>query len=141
VKVCGRVPGRSFTLRYGEELMKVLIVDDNALTRYTIRALLGKLGHEVLGEAEDSDSALKAYAELKPEVVFLDLILPGKSGLEILEEIRSMDPSAKVVILTAVDQTEMDRKLSEKGVTAIIRKPFSYEEFKASVGRIAADLL
>jgi two-component system, chemotaxis family, chemotaxis protein CheY len=121
--------------------MKVLIVEDNALTRYTIRTLLLKLGHEVVGEAEDAESALKAYSELKPEVVFLDLILPGRSGVEILEDIRALDPAARVVILTAVDQAELDRRLSDKGVTAIIRKPFSYEEFKESVNRIAADIV
>ena len=117
--------------------MKVLIVEDNALTRYTIKTLLQKMGHEVVGEAEDSESALEAYKKTKPEIVFLDLILPGKSGLEILEELKAFDPSAKVVILTAVDQSEMDRRLSNGGVTSIIRKPFSYEEFKESVNRIA----
>lgn len=117
--------------------MKVLIIEDNALTRYTIKSLLLKLGHEVVGEAEDAESAIKAYTALKPEAVFLDLVLPGKSGVEILEEIRRMDPGARVVIVTAVEQAELDRGLSDKGVAAIIRKPFSYEEFKAAVNRIA----
>ena len=58
--------------------MKVLIVEDNALTRYTIKTLLQKMGHEVVGEAEDAESAVKTYKETKPEIVFLDLILPGK---------------------------------------------------------------
>ena len=57
--------------------MKVLLVEDNALTRYTIRALLEKLGHEVVAEAEDGDSAVKCFREHTPDVVFLDLILPG----------------------------------------------------------------
>jgi len=121
--------------------MKVLIVEDNALTRYTIKSLLLKIGHEVVGEAEDGDGALKVYAETKPEVVFLDLILPGKSGVEILEDLRRIDPAARVVILTAVEQSELDRRLSDRGVTAIIRKPFSYEEFKEAVGRIAAGII
>ena len=121
--------------------MKILIVEDNALTRYTIKSLLLKLGHEVVGEAEDGDAAVKAYAASKPEVVFLDLILPGKSGVEILEDLRALDPSARVVILTAVEQDELDRRLSDKGVTAIIRKPFSYEEFKDAVSRIASAII
>ena len=116
--------------------MKVLIIDDNALTRYTIKSLLQKLGHEVVGEAEDGDSALKLYAGLKPEIVLLDLILPGKSGVEILEDIRKMDPAARVVIISAVEQDELDRRLLDRGVTAVIRKPFSYEEFKEAVNRL-----
>ena len=116
--------------------MKALIVEDNALMRHTIKSILLKLGHEVVGEAEDSVSAIKAYSEFKPEVVFLDLVLPGKSGVEILDEIRGVNPEARIVVVTAVEQDEIDRRLSNKGVTAIIRKPFSYEEFKAAVSRI-----
>ena len=120
--------------------MKVLIIDDNALTRYTIKTLLVKLEHKVAGEVEDGDEALKAYTALKPDVVFLDLILPGKSGVEILEDLLKLDASAKVVIITAVEQEELDRKLANKGISGVIRKPFSFEEFKEAVGGIARRL-
>ena len=110
--------------------MRVLLVEDNALTRFTIKSLLDKLGHEVVAEAEDGPSAVKYFTELKPDVVFLDLILPGRSGVEILEDLRAVDPAAKVVVVTAVEQDEIDRRLSDKGVNAILRKPFSFEDFK-----------
>ena len=116
--------------------MRVLIVDDNELMRYTIRALLTELNHEVVGEAEDGERAIKACAALKPEVVFLDLIMPGRSGVDILADIRKLDPKVKVVVITAVDQKELDRKLANKSVTAVIRKPFSYDEFKEAVSRM-----
>ncbi|MEI7480790.1 MAG: response regulator [Elusimicrobiota bacterium] len=116
--------------------MKALIVEDNALMRYTIKSLLLKLGHEVVGEAGDAESAINAYTALKPEVVFLDLILPGRSGVEILEVLRGLDPKIKVVVVTAIEQTELDRKLSNKGVMTVIRKPFSYEEFKEALSHI-----
>ena len=111
--------------------MRVLLVEDNALTRYTIKSLLDKLGHEVVAEAEDGPSAVKYFTEFKPDVVFLDLILPGKSGVEILEDLRAVDPRARVVVVTAVEQDEIDRRLSDKGVNAILRKPFSFDDFKA----------
>ncbi len=110
--------------------MKVLLVDDNALTRYTIKSLLEKLGHEVVGEAEDGAAAVRLYGESRPDVVFLDLILPGRSGVEILGDLRALDPAARVVVVTAVEQDEIDRRLSDKGVSAILRKPFSFEDFK-----------
>lgn len=110
--------------------MKVLLVEDNALTRYTIKSLLEKLGHEVVGEAEDGASAVKCFGELKPDVVFLDLILPGKSGVEILEDLRALDPKVRVVVITAVEQDEIDRRLSDTGVSAILRKPFSFDDFR-----------
>jgi two-component system chemotaxis response regulator CheY len=117
--------------------MKVLLVEDNALTRYTIKSLLEKLGHEVVGEAEDGPSAVKFFTELKPDVVFLDLILPGKSGVEILEDLRAIDPDARVVVVTAVEQDEIDRRLADKGVNAILRKPFSFDDFKALMKALA----
>lgn len=117
--------------------MRVLLVDDNALTRFTIKSLLDKLGHEVVAEAEDGAAAVKFFSELKPDVVFLDLILPGKSGVEILEDLRAVDPAARVVVVTAVEQDEIDRRLTDKGVAAILRKPFSFEDFKALMKDIA----
>jgi DNA-binding NarL/FixJ family response regulator len=122
---------------YGGKAMRILIVDDNELMRRTIRAFLVDIGHEVVGEAEDGASAVKNYIALKPEMVFLDLILPGRSGEEILEDLRKIDPKVRVVIITAVSQIEVDRKLLKKGVTAVIHKPFSYEEFKETLSRIA----
>jgi len=118
--------------------MRILLVEDNALTRYTIKSLLDKLGHEVVAEAENGDGAVKYFKELKPDVVFLDLILPGKSGVEILEDLLAVDPAARVVILTAVEQDEIDRRLSNRGVRAILRKPFSYDDFKALMKSLAA---
>jgi len=117
--------------------MKVLLVDDNALTRYTIKSLLEKLGHEVVAEAEDGAAAVRLYGENKPDVVFLDLILPGRSGVEILGDLRALDPAARVVVVTAVEQDEIDRRLSDKGVSAILRKPFSFEDFKTLMKSLA----
>ncbi|MCX5784458.1 MAG: response regulator [Elusimicrobia bacterium] len=117
--------------------MKVLIVDDNELARYIIRSMLDKLGHEVVGEAGDSAEAVRHFTRLNPDVVFLDLILPGKSGVEIFDELRKINPKPKIVILTGVEQEEIDRKLSEKGADAIMHKPFSYAEFKKLLKSIA----
>ena len=117
--------------------MKVLVVEDNALTRYTIKALLNKLGHEVVAEAETGAQAVKFFSALKPDLVFLDLILPERSGVEVLEDLRAVDPAARVVVITAVDQEELDRRLSDKGVKAILRKPFSFDDFKVLMKSLA----
>lgn len=110
--------------------MKILLVDDNAFTRYIIKTLLRELGHEVAAEAETGAEAVKSFAELKPDVVFLDLILPGKFGIGVLEDLQNVNPRVRVVVITAVGQDETDRQLSDKGVYAILRKPFSLEDFK-----------
>lgn len=117
--------------------MKVLIVEDNALTRMMLRSLLEQLKWEVAGEAEDGKEAVKVFLDVRPDVVLLDLILPGQSGLLVLEDIRKADPNAKVVIITAVEQDEINKKLSDTGAIAILRKPFSFEEFRELLKRIA----
>ncbi len=117
--------------------MKILIVDDNAGTRSMIKIILERTGHKVVGEAGDGDSAIKAFAELRPEVVLLDIIMPGKSGIEVLAEIRKTDPAAKVVLVTAIDQDEVNKELFAKGAAAVIYKPFAYDDFDKVLKRIA----
>ena len=116
--------------------MKVLIVDDNASTREMLGISLERGGHEILGEAEDGQSALKAFAELRPEVVFLDIIMPGISGVVVLEEMLKINPAAKIVMLTAVDQDNITMELKSKGAAAIIFKPFSQEDLRKVFERI-----
>ncbi|PIU19212.1 MAG: hypothetical protein COT18_08575 [Elusimicrobia bacterium CG08_land_8_20_14_0_20_59_10] len=70
-------------------------------------------------------------------MVFLDIILPGKSGMEVLTDLRSLDPKARVVVITAIDQEEINRRLSDKGVHAILHKPFSFDEFKTVMESLA----
>lgn len=117
--------------------MKVLIVDDNASTRSVLRIMLEKGGHKVVGEAEDGKAALKAFVELRPDVVLLDIIMPGISGLVVLEEIRRIAPAARVIMLTAVDQDDITKELQDKGAAAIVFKPFSYDDIEKAFARIA----
>lgn len=113
--------------------MKILLVDDNLLTRSMIRDLLTEMGHQVAGEAEDGDEAIKLFTELKPELVLLDMIMPGKTGLETLKELKALDPAARIVMVTAVQQDELERQLLEGGAAAILHKPFMYGELEAVI--------
>lgn len=116
--------------------MKVLIVDDNAGTRSMMSIILKRTGHEVVGEAGDGESAVKAFKELKPDVVLLDIIMPGKSGVEVLGEIRALDPAAKVIMVTAVEQDIINSELQGKGAAAIIYKPFSFDDFEKAFKKL-----
>ncbi|MDA8130109.1 MAG: response regulator [Elusimicrobia bacterium] len=109
--------------------MKVLIVDDNEDIRGLIRAILESKGHTVAGEADDGDKAVKAFRELKPDAVLLDIIMPGKSGVDVLEELRALDQSVKIIMVTAVEQDEVNRRLLLIGASGIIYKPFSAADF------------
>jgi len=115
--------------------MKVILVDDNDITRDLMRTLLQSMGHEVAGETDNGTDAAGLFAQLRPELVLLDLIMPGKTGLEVLKEIRALDPAARVIIVSAVQQEEISRELLENGAVAVLEKPFSYAEFDEIIKR------
>ncbi len=111
--------------------MKVLVVDDNALIRSMVKDFLTDMGHEVVGEADNGNDAIKLFAATRPELVLLDLIMPGKNGIETLKEIKAIDRGARVVMVTAVQQDSVSKDLLSKGAAAILNKPFMYSELEA----------
>lgn len=113
-------------------MTRFLIVEDSIHMRYMIKRLLENMGYNVIGEAENTISALMYCHEYKPEIILLDLILPGKSGFEIIDEIRKINNSSKILVVTAVNQTDLDRQLSEKKCS-ILKKPFTKEEFEEAI--------
>lgn len=110
--------------------MKVLIVDDNIMTRSMIKDLLTEMGHEVTGEAGDGDEAVREFTAHRPELVLLDLIMPGKNGLQVLEDLKAIDPTPRIVMVTAVQQDIISRELKEKGAAGVLHKPFMYDELE-----------
>jgi DNA-binding NarL/FixJ family response regulator len=80
---------------------RILIVDDHPLTRDALAALLQQSGFTVAGQAADGETAVERAAELAPDLILLDLSLPGMNGLEALPRLRAAAPAAEVVVLTA----------------------------------------
>ena len=80
---------------------RVLIVDDHPLTREALSGLLVQHGFDVVGHASDGEEAVDVARRLQPELILLDLSMPGVSGLEALPDLRDAAPSAEVVVLTA----------------------------------------
>src|SRR5262249_27259994 len=85
---------------------RVLIVDDHPLTRDALAALLTQQGFDVVGEAEDGTAAVALAERLQPDIVLLDLAMPGMGGLTALPHIREHAPASEVVVLTASDAEE-----------------------------------
>lgn len=82
---------------------RILIVDDHPLTRDALAALLIQQGFDVVGEAEDGEQAIAQAETLQPDLVLLDLTMPGMDGLTALPRIREQAPASEVVVLTASD--------------------------------------
>jgi len=81
--------------------VRILIVDDHPITRGALAALLGQHDFSVVGEAGDGETAIELARSLQPQLVLLDLSMPGLSGLEALPRIRDAAPDCEVVVLTA----------------------------------------
>ena len=102
----------------------VLIVDDSALSRRITRRVLETAGHEVR-EAADGLAALEAYALSRPDVVLLDVTMAGLSGLEVLRQLKAIDPDARVVMATADVQASTRVMAEAGGAAGFVTKPFN----------------
>src|SRR5690606_12984624 len=103
--------GRCPVLRRSEEIIpvskRVLICDDSILMRRMISQTLSECGWECVGEASDGQEAVERYRATRPEVVTMDIVMPGSDGLYGLEEILAFDPQAKVIVVSAINQSKL----------------------------------
>ena len=108
---------------------KILIVDDAMFMRSVIRKTLSEMGYQHIFEAQDGEEALLSFREHQPDLIILDITMPGKSGIEVLEEIHDENPQLKVVMCSAIGQEMMIQKALEAGAVDFIVNPFKKEEF------------
>ncbi|NMM51234.1 response regulator [Paenibacillus aquistagni] len=103
---------------------RILIVDDAAFMRMMIRDILSKNGFEVVAEAADGAQAIEKYKEHKPDLITMDITMPEMDGITALKEIRKIDPSAKVIMCSAMGQQAMVIDAIQAGAKDFIVKPF-----------------
>ncbi|NLU36688.1 MAG: response regulator [Clostridiales bacterium] len=103
---------------------RVLVVDDAAFMRMMIRDILEKNGFEVAGEASNGLEAVKAYQEVKPDIVTMDITMPEMSGIEAVKAIKKIDPDAKIIMCSAMGQQAMVMEAIQAGAQDFIVKPF-----------------
>lgn len=105
----------------------VLIVDDAPFMRKTLADLVEALGHTVVGEAENGYAAVDLYFKLRPDVVTMDITMPEFGGLEAVKVICGVVPNAKIIMVSAMGQTEFIKDAIRSGAKDFIVKPFEYE--------------
>jgi CheY-like chemotaxis protein len=113
--------------------LKVLVVDDDPTIRDVLRAMLGFEGCQVV-DAPDGESALVMSTAVRPDVVLLDVSMPGMDGLEVCRQLKARPDPPRVVMLTARDLPEDERLGFAAGADAYLRKPFSPLEVLELVG-------
>lgn len=118
--------------------IRVLIVDDTAFMRLAIRKMLEPNGFEVVGEAENGEVAIKKYFECNPDIVTMDITMPEMTGIEALKEIRKKDPTAKIVMVSAMGQEALVKEAVMNGAATFIVKPFKDDHIIQTLKKIAS---
>ncbi len=116
--------------------ISVLIVDDNDMTRETLRVILRHDGYNVIGEALDGDAALEMATRLKPDIILLDVVMPKVSGIEALKSIRMVMQDVFVLMVTASTDQEVVSEAVKSGISGYIIKPFNAKKVLDTVGNV-----
>jgi two-component system, response regulator PdtaR len=117
-------PGPRYALRVSQTPFRVVIAEDEALIRLDLKEMLEEDGYVVVGEASDGEAAVKLTESLRPDLVMMDIKMPGLDGISAAERIAA-DHLAAVVILTAFSQRDLVLRARDAGAMAFLVKPFT----------------
>ena len=113
----------------------VLVVDDAAFMRLSIRTILERNGFEVIGEAVNGSDAIEKFKVLKPEIVTMDITMPTVDGIGALSEIIKLDPKANIIMLSAMGQEVKIREAILLGAKGFVVKPFKEENLLKALSK------
>jgi two-component system chemotaxis response regulator CheY len=108
-------------------MTRVLIADDASFMRQMIRDIIEPEGFEVVGEASDGVEVIEKFKELHPDMVMMDIVMPKRSGIDSVKAIIAMDPTARIVMCSALGQESLVMEAIEAGAKDFIVKPFKPE--------------
>jgi two-component system chemotaxis response regulator CheY len=114
-------------------MTRVLIADDASFMRQMIRDVIEPEGFEVVGEASDGVEVVEKFKELHPDVVMMDIVMPKRSGIDAVKGIVAMDPTARVVMCSALGQETLVMEAIEAGAKDFIVKPFKPDSVVATL--------
>ena len=115
-------------------MINTLVVDDHDLVRYGLTRILADMPHiNVVGEAASGEEAVKLTRELKPDVILMDVLMPGMGGLEATRRIHHFDPEIKVIAVTACDDDVYPSRLLNAGASGYLTKGADVEEMLKAI--------
>lgn len=116
--------------------MKILVVDDSTFARLQMRQILEDHGHSVVGEAQDAPSACAKYKELSPEIMTLDMVMPGGGGLEVLKALQGALPAPRVIVVSSLNEQAVE-PVRELGVKHVLRKPVDWALLEKAIAELS----
>ena len=109
------------------EATRVMVVDDSPFSRTLLADVLQQGGCEVVGEADSIESLIKVYNECKPDIVTMDIAMPGADGFECTKVLRLRDPAVKVILVSSMKDEELEAEARHVGAVGYVQKPVDEE--------------
>jgi two-component system chemotaxis response regulator CheY len=117
-------------------MARILVADDASFMRQMIREIIESEGHEVIAEASDGVEAVEAYKEHQPDLVMMDIVMPRRSGIDAVKGLVQLDPSACVVMCSALGQESLVTEALQAGAKDFIVKPFKPELVASTIRKV-----
>ncbi|HBI56231.1 MAG TPA: two-component system response regulator [Firmicutes bacterium] len=114
----------------------ILICDDSVFMRLVLKKLLEENGHHIVGEASDGEEAVELYKTLRPELTTMDITMPKQDGLQAVKVIHNINPTAKVIMVTAIGQQPVILKALQTGAVDFIVKPFDSQQIISTINKV-----
>jgi DNA-binding NarL/FixJ family response regulator len=121
------------------EKVNIVIVDDSPFQISVLSELLSESGFNVVGDASSLEETIEVVSKLKPDLVTMDMTIPGTDGLECTRAIHEIDPNIKVIIVSSMMDDEIVRKAKKNHVSGYIQKPVDSEEITLLINRIMSN--
>jgi two-component system chemotaxis response regulator CheY len=115
---------------------RVLVADDARFMRQLIREIIEPEGFEVVGEAADGRAVVEEFSRLQPDVVTMDIVMPKRSGIDAAKEILALDPSARIVMVSALGQEALVMEALQAGAADYVVKPFKPDAVIATLRKL-----
>jgi two-component system invasion response regulator UvrY len=119
-------------------MIRVMLVDDHAVVRTGFRMLLGTAGIEVVAEAESGEQACRQYPEVAPDVVVMDISMPGMGGLEAIRRLLAHDASARILALSALEAAAYPQRVFKAGALGYLSKRGAPDALMEAVRTVAS---
>jgi two-component system chemotaxis response regulator CheY len=120
----------------GKSPVTCLIVDDSAFMRFHLRRLMDAFENVVANEAANGNEALSEYERIRPDIVLMDIIMPGLEGVEAVKRICQSDPAARVIMVSSVSYAEKVNEALAAGAKCFLPKPVTTEQLRRAIEQV-----
>ena len=118
---------------------RIMIVDDSRAQAFQVQGLLENTDYEVAACCQTGEEALAEYNTILPDLVTMDIIMPGMDGLETAQAILEEHPNAKIIMISSLDYDDTRQEADDIGAKAFLCKPFDRDELLATLDRVMAE--